>query len=162
MLFFITVSTMLSLETTMIRVIIKIFDIIAYVNILMNNQRYTQSNKLNEIVLIERKIYQNLIECVTNDELIKNDENLNKDANENEDNESMLNLFSNAKNSNDSTFFVQFQKRIKSRERSTSSNKFKKLLSLFNVHARLHLTNMTREFETIMNLNVFADEMKHM
>ena len=74
----------------------------------------------------------------------------------------MLNLFSNVKNFNDFAFFVQFQRQIKFKKKSTLNNKFKKLLCLFNVHTKLHLTNMTREFKIIINFNVFVNEIKYM
>ena len=47
------------------------------------------------------------------------------------------------------------------RERKFKDDKYKKLLTLSNVHVDLHLAAMTREYETIMNLNVLAEELKH-
>ena len=49
----------------------------------------------------------------------------------------------------------------KQKRRRLKENKFKKFLTLFNVYAGLHLADMTREYEIMMNLNVFAGELKH-
>ena len=47
------------------------------------------------------------------------------------------------------------------RGRKSKDDKYKKLLTLPNVHAGLHLAAMTREYETVMNLSVLAEELKH-
>ena len=50
----------------------------------------------------------------------------------------------------------------KKRNRKYKENKYKKFLALFNVHVGLHLTDMTRKYVIMMNLNVLLYEMKHM
>ena len=47
------------------------------------------------------------------------------------------------------------------RERKFKDDKYKKLLTLSNVYAGLHLVAMAREYGTIMNLSVLAGELKH-
>ena len=51
---------------------------------------------------------------------------------------------------------------IKKRARQFQRNKFQFLLNLFNVHLSLHIVDMTRKFDTIMNMNVFSKKIKHM
>ena len=50
----------------------------------------------------------------------------------------------------------------KTRNRKFKINKFDNFLRFFNVHVDLHLTDNVREYETIMNVNVFVEKMKHM
>ena len=50
----------------------------------------------------------------------------------------------------------------KTKNRKFKINKFDNFLRFFNVHVDLHLTNNAREYETIMNINVFVEKMKHM
>ena len=52
--------------------------------------------------------------------------------------------------------------RDRTRGRKPSANKYQKLLLLPNLHAGLHLSEMAREYATVMNLNVLPGEMKHM
>ena len=50
----------------------------------------------------------------------------------------------------------------KKRTRQFQRNKFQFFLNLFNVYLSLHIANMTRKFDTVMNINVFSKKMKHM
>ena len=58
------VKQIMKMKTSSLRTIVKVFDIIAHSNTLMNNQRYTYSFRLHEMMMKTRKIYQNLIKCV--------------------------------------------------------------------------------------------------
>ena len=65
---------------------------------------------------------------------------------------------------------LSFQKRAqiqkffakKKKNKKHKKNKYKKFFALFNVYVDLHLTNITREYIIMMNLNVLLYEMKHM
>jgi len=57
---------------------------------------------------------------------------------------------------------TQSTKKYKQRERLFLKNKFKKLLSLLNVYASLHLANITHKYNTIINLNILIREIKYM
>ena len=50
----------------------------------------------------------------------------------------------------------------KRKDRKSKTGKYNKLLTLFNVHADLHLVEMIKKYIIIMNLNVLFFEMKHM
>ena len=54
---------MLNVKTFSLQIIIKIFEIIVYLNVLLSNQRYTYSKQFHKIVINARKIYQDLICC---------------------------------------------------------------------------------------------------
>ena len=69
------------------------------------------------------------------------------------------------KGSKDMSFLLiqsQTRKRVKQKKRRSSRKKFERLLTLSNVHAELHLTNIAREYATVMNLSVLTEKMKHM
>ena len=51
-------------------------------------------------------------------------------------------------------------KKIKNRKFIT--NRFKKLLNLFNVYVEFHLKKWTTKYAIVMNLNVLIKKMKHM
>ena len=59
--------------------------------------------------------------------------------------------------------FNSFSTLFKSKKRTRLSqrNKFQFFLNLFNVHLNLHIANMTRKFDTIINMNVFSRKIKH-
>ena len=59
-----TVKQIMKMKTSSLRAIVKVFDIIAHSNTLMNSQLYTYSSRLHEMMMKTRKIYQNLIKCV--------------------------------------------------------------------------------------------------
>ena len=68
-------------------------------------------------------------------------------------------------NSNEN-FIVKSQTRITTKTTKIKIHKFidfkfKKLLILFNIHAKLYLNKITREYITIMNLNIFTKKMKY-
>ena len=50
----------------------------------------------------------------------------------------------------------------KRRDRKSKINKFDNFFNLSNVRVDLHLTKNACQYETIMNMNVFANVMKHM
>ena len=54
----------MKIKTSLLRTIVKLFDIIVHSNILMNNQQYTYFFRLHEMMMKTRKIYQNFIKCV--------------------------------------------------------------------------------------------------
>ena len=61
---------------------------------------------------------------------------------------------------------VSFKSRLslskKTRNRKLKINKFDNFLRFLNVHVDLHLSNNVREYETVMNVNVLVEKMKHM
>ena len=65
------------------------------------------------------------------------------------------------------TIFYHFKDVRKYKNLSQKKNKkykkdkYKKLLALFNIHVDLHLTNMTREYVTIINLNILLYKIKY-
>ena len=68
-------------------------------------------------------------------------------------------------NSNEN-FVVKSQARITTRatkikNRKFINFKFKKLLTLFNVHVKLHLNEITREYITIINLSILIKKIKY-
>ena len=52
--------------------------------------------------------------------------------------------------------------RNKIKERKSSTNKYQKLLLLFNLHADLHLNEIIKKYAIVMNFNVLFKKMKHM
>ena len=52
-------------------------------------------------------------------------------------------------------------KTFKQKRRKFKKNKFKKLLTLSNIHINFYLVNMIREYKIIMNLSVFIKKLKH-
>ena len=55
-------------------------------------------------------------------------------------------------------FDIQF---FKQKGRRFKGDKFKKFLTLLNVYVDLYLFNMVREYEIMMNLSVFVEELKY-
>ena len=71
------------MNITKILIIIKTFDVIIFINTLINNQRYIYHDRLRQIIIKDRQSYQNLIFCVINvvedfDNDKRSDENINK------------------------------------------------------------------------------------
>ena len=54
--------------------------------------------------------------------------------------------------------FVAIKKR---RNQKSKINKFDNFFNFSNVHVNLHLMNNAHQYEKIMNMNVFANEKKH-
>ena len=176
----------LSEDDINIRKIIKAFEIIIKINILMKSQRYTYVEKFHEIILTDRQAYQNFIQYVINSAKNLNNENfnnenfrdeknavINADAISNENNVLQEILFDAVLNDDEENLknnVLSLQKRAqiqksfakKKRGRKHKKDKYKKFLALFNVHVGLHLTDMARKYATIINLNVLSYEMKHM
>ena len=165
------VSRVFSDNETDIRKIIKVFNIIMKVNTFVESQRYIYLKKLHEIILIDRKTYQQFIECViqskvfddqshTVNQKIKDENNvlkkmfsdavLNVDLNESKNDMLLLRDRASTK-----SFAVKRNQKLK-------DDKYKKFFVLFNVHADLHLIDMTREYVIVINVNVLSYEMKHM
>ena len=48
------------------------------------------------------------------------------------------------------------------RNRKFKNDKYKKFFAFFNVHVDLHFVDITREYVTVINVNVLLYEMKHM
>ena len=55
-----------------------------------------------------------------------------------------------------------FKNKTNKKNKKSFSNRFKKLLIFFNIHAKLHLTVNAKKMTIMMNFNVFASELKHM
>ena len=102
------------------------------------------SNQQQSVSDSERIINQMIIESESIDEGIKEGEG----EEDEEDEEKLIQAI------------VLTKKKRRERQR-TITFKYEKLLSLSNVHAELHLTDMAREYATLMNCNVLADELKH-
>ena len=190
--FVLTIEKIMNITTIFVRTIVKIFEIIVNVNTMMNNQRYIFFDVLRTIVLKNKQTYQDLINCVietttkfdekqTHDvDLIDDDlnffandfreKNLNFFANvfENENVVKMKNVLFAMKKSNDDVDVLKMKSeirivtRVRNKKRSFSKKKFKKFLIFFNVHAKLHLNEMTKKYVIVMNLNVLTEKMKHM
>jgi len=58
-------------------------------------------------------------------------------------------------------FLAQLIERRKQREQLFLKNKFKKLLSLFNIYTSLYFANITHKYNTIINLNILTKKIKH-
>ena len=106
----------------------------------------------------KRVTYQKLIQCVI--ETVKNfnkrnDENSNEKINDQK--KVMLKMFFIVVD-----FVDDVSTQIKIKNRKSVTNRFKKLLSLFNVHVELYLKKMTTKYTIVMNLNVLTKKMKHM
>ena len=54
--------------------------------------------------------------------------------------------------------FIVFKKR---KDRKSKVNKFDNFFRLLNVYTNLYLANNAREYETIININIFANEIKY-
>ena len=180
--FVLVAERVLIIETIVARVIIKVFDVIANANILIESQRYIDHLMLRQIVLQDRQAYQDLIRCAIEsvksfDRIQKDHENQNENLSDvnsltnndsHQDEDLLTNILSNVesmKDSKDMNFLLissQTRKRVKQKRRRSSRKKFEKLLTLSNVHAELHLIDMTREYATVMNLSVLTEEMKYM
>ena len=194
----------MNVDTSSLKVVIKAFELITQANTMMRNQRYIHFIELHKMMLIARKIYQNIIRCdmkfevnlskktkktfvkdFFDDDFVKSflrhDVATAKDFHNNvfvenyfqknlENNNFMIDVLIVAANSNIdenlnfSTISFRFQLSLskKTTNRKFKINKFDNFFRLFNVHVDLHLTNNVREYETIMNVNVFAKKMKHM
>ena len=63
-----------------------------------------------------------------------------------------------------STILFKFRLSLskKTKNRKLIINKFDNFFRFFNIHVDLHLTNNVCEYETIMNVNVLAEKIKHM
>ena len=156
---------------TNIRKIIKVFDIIAKINTLVESQRYTYSKKLHENILIDRKVYQQFIECAIQSEVFDDHSHIVNQETENDENDVLEKVFSDAVLNVDSNelkndvLLLQSRAPTKSfaakKNRKLKDDKYKKLFALFNVHADLHFVDMTREYVTVINVNVLSYEMKH-
>ena len=69
----------------------------------------------------------------------------------NESKNDVLSLWNHA-----STKFFAIKK-----DRKLKNDKYKKFLAFFNVHVDLHFIDMTREYVTVMTVNVLSYKMKH-
>ena len=164
-----TTEKIFSFSIISLRVIIKVFDIIARANTLMNNQRYTSSRNFHRLIFEVRHAYQDLIKCA-----IKTEEDfvneVAKDVQKNDDAIAIDDILSNAVHSkfefeNELIQSDSSKNKTKQKNRSdkkSSDSRFNKLLIFFNVHAELHLIANAKKMTTVMNFNVFADELKHM
>ena len=141
----------------------------------MNNQRYIDFNILYQYVLNARRIYQELIMCVTS--IAKNFRNYN-DNDENEydfkDEEGVLNeilLIATHTNLKIKGFYISKfmiiiikdkKKKIKEKDKKKiKNNKFEKLFKLFNIYVGFHFVNNVREYAMMMNSNVLIKKLKH-
>lgn len=158
----------------------KVFDVIVEFNTLVDSQRYIYFERLHDIIVKARQAYQDLIRCDMNSAQIfqldsesveKVFHNLDVETDSLNENNFMIEvLFVVAESVEFELEFsllisrAQSAKRTKKkkRERKLKENKFDNLLRLLNVHADLHLVDNAREYVTIMNVNVLAEEMKHM
>ena len=174
------VRRVLNVKTSSLRVIVKVFDVIVEFNTLVDSQRYIYFERLHDIIVKARQAYQDLIRCDMNSAQIfqldsesveKVFHNLDVETDSLNENNFMIEvLFVVAESVEFELEFsllisrAQSAKRTKKkkRERKLKENKFDNLLRLLNVHADLHLVDNAREYVTIMNVNVLAEEMKHM
>ena len=187
----------MNVDTSSLKIVVKAFELIAQVNIMMRNQKYTHFIKLHKMMLTTKKIYQDIIRCDMKFEIILSKKtkktfvenfidddfvkNFHKSKvvtataknfhNENfENNNFMTNVLIVAANSdidenlNFSTISFRFRLSLskKTKNRKFKINKFDNFFRFFNVHVDLHLSNNAREYETIMNVNVLVEKMKHM
>ena len=163
-----TTKKILSFNIINLRVIIKVFDIIAHANTLINNQRYISFRNFHRIIFETRHAYQNLINCAIKTEKDFVNE-VAKNAQENDDVVAIVNILSNAMHSKfeSENELIQFDlRKNKTKQKNKSDkksfdNRFNKLLIFFNVHVELHLIANAKKMTTIMNFNVFANELKH-
>ena len=132
----------------------------------MNSQKYTYHRRLHKIIIQNRQTYQNLIICVIEiAKQIHRANSLNKNMNFfaekslNENIASMnekLSAIKNAKNAKNVSNELNEVKQSFAKHRSSKNDfrnkrarfqfknvKFRKLLTLFNVHAKLHLKQIT-------------------
>ena len=87
---------------------------------------------------------------------VREDDNEQKD--EDIDREVLFDVLSAIEDSDPEEALIETSSR---RERKFKNDKYKKLLTLSNVYTDLYLAAITREYETIMNLSVLAEELKH-
>ena len=81
------IARILSEKNNDMRKIIRTFKIIAQINTLTNNQRYTYAKKLNDVIITEKETYQNLVKCASNFEASDNINNLKEIKNDVKNNE---------------------------------------------------------------------------
>ena len=162
-------------ETTAVRAITKAFGVIAYANTLVGSHRYTYHGRLHEAIVEGRQAYQDLINCaIQSAEAFRREPSAEREANEEaelnevdgelDENEALLEILSVAEDSEDDLERTQAptqQQPTQRRGRKPKADKYQKLLALPNVHAGLHLSEMAREYATVMNLSVLAGELKH-
>ena len=135
----------------------------------MNNQRYISFRNFHRLILETRHAYQDLIKCAIKAEKDFVNE-ITKNVQKNDDVVAIVNILSNAMHSkfeieNELIQFDLRKNKTKQKNKSDKKsfdNRFNKLLIFFNVHVELHLTANAKKMTTIMNFNVFADELKHM
>lgn len=153
-----------------LRAIIKAFGIIARTNTLVGSQRYTLPRSLHHQILEARHAYQDLIQCAIRVGQGFAEE-VAEDAAQDEDAAAIVDILSGAVQSESEseegevaqpTTTTTSRNKTNKRGKESSSNRFKKLLALPNVHAGLHLAANAEEMATIMNSNVLAGELKHM
>ena len=143
---------------------------------MINSQQYNHFAIIRKIVVREKRVYQNFINCDI--EIARNfrdrqtqkaniNINLNSFVNDIENNNMtiMNNILFVIIDSNEN-FIVKSQacittKATKIKNQKFIDLKFKKLLTLFNVHAKLYLNKITREYITIINLSVLTKKMKY-
>ena len=141
----------------------------------MNNQRYIDFNILYQHVLNARRVYQELIMCVT---LIikdfRNHDNNNENKYDFEDERDALNeilLITTHINSKTKGFHISKlmtiiiknkKKKVKGKgKKKVKNNKFEKLFKLFNVYINFYFINNVKEYAMIMNSNILIEELKH-
>ena len=151
-------------NATAVRAIVKAFGQIALSNSLVGNQQWVLHSQLQAAIMNGRASYQKLVRCAIGAAEgfgRQDDEDSNEEMDDQD--EAMLEVLSTAADSADadSTNDLPTQA-TKTRGRKPTTSRFKKLLSLPNVHVGLHLGEMAAEYATVMNLNVLAGEMKHM
>ena len=135
----------------------------------MNNQRYTSFRNFHRLIFEARYAYQDLIKCA-----IKIEEDfvneITKNAQKDDDAVAIDDILSNAMHSKFESKNELIQsdsnknktKQKNKSDKKSSDNRFNKLLIFFNVHVELHLIANAKKMTTIMNFNVFANELKHM
>ena len=161
---------MFSNNETDIRKIIKMFNIITKINTLVESQRYIYSEKLYEIILINRKIYQQFIKYVIQSKVFDDQSHTVDQETENE-NDVLKKMFSDVvlnvdlNESKNKMLLLRDRASTKfltvKRNRKFKDDKYKKLLALFNIYVDLHLIDITREYVIIMNVNVLSYKIKH-
>ena len=129
----------------------------------------TKENEENEKKRKKKKTVQRDEEMIKTRSIklnvdMKNDESddMNELNNDNVEEILMITISAAEKSSENDMENQVLKNKDKIKKRKSSTNKYQKLLLLFNLHADLHLNKMIREYAIVMNLNVLSKEMKHM
>lgn len=151
--------------------LIQAYGIIAICNTYTCTERYSEPDAIHNHILRSREAYQRLIRCadgacegphrrtnIDGDDLDQGPENvieqaLNQGGSETEHSASV--------NEDSNPFQARRLPSTSQRRRRQEQNRYRRLLSLPNVHQGLHYADVVREYAIVMNCNVLAGELKH-